>query len=55
MKKVWITTDVDLIEDRESCENNKDVIKKTVFLEAGVDSKVYSTFEQNNAENKMNC
>ena len=53
MKKVWITTDMDLIEDRESCENNKDVKKKTVILEAGEDSKVFARFEQNNTENNI--
>ena len=48
MKKVLITT-----EDRESCENNEDVIKKTVILEAGEDSKVFATFEEKNAGYKI--
>jgi len=53
MKKVWITTDMDLLEDRERRENNEDVKKKTVILEAGEDSKVFARFEQINAENKI--
>ena len=53
MKKVWITTDMDFLEDRERRENNEDVKKKTVILEAGEDSKVFARFEQNNAENKI--
>ena len=53
MKKVWITTDMDLLEDREFNENNEEVKKKTVILEAEGDNKVYATFEQNITRNKI--
>merc|ERR1711971_119101 len=53
MKKVWITTDMDLLEDREINENNEEVKKKTVILEAEGDNKGYATFEQNITRNKI--
>ena len=53
MKKVWITTDMDLLEDREINENNEEVKKKTVILEAEGDNKVFATFEQNITRNKI--
>ena len=54
MKKVWITTDVDLLEDGENSENNEEVKKKTVILEADRDNKVNATFEQNITRTKIN-
>ena len=54
MKKVWITTDMDLLEDGENSENNEEVKKKTVILEADRDNKVNATFEQNITRNKIN-
>ena len=54
MKKVWITTDMDLLEDGENSENNEEVKKKTVILEADRDNKVNTTFEQNITRNKIN-
>ena len=44
---------MDLLEDREFNENNEEVKKKTVILEAEGDNKVYATFEQNITRNKI--
>ena len=54
MKNVWINTNIDITEGRESNEDNEDheeVKKKTVILVAKGDDGVHATFEQNNTTN----
>ena len=54
MKNVWINTNIDLPEGRESNGYNEDieeVKKKTVILVAKEDDGVHATFEQDDTRN----
>ena len=51
MKKVWATTDLDILEGKESNEDNEEPKKKTVILVAEKDDGVHATFEQNDIRN----
>ena len=51
MKKVWATTDLDILEGKEGNEDNEELKKKTVILVAERDNGVHATFEQNDTRN----
>ena len=51
MKKVWATTDLDILEGKEGNEDNEALKKKTVILVAERDNCVHATFEQNDTRN----
>ena len=54
MKHVWINTNIDIPEGRESNEDNEcneEVKKKTVILVAKEDDGVHATFEQDDTRN----
>ena len=51
MKKVWATTDLDILEGKEGNEDNEEPKKKTVILVAEKDDGVHATFEQNDIRN----
>ena len=51
MKKVWATTSMDILEEKEKSEDNDEVKMKAVILVAEGDNEVHATIEQMNTNN----